>query len=63
MKTIECLRCKNQMKFMSRESIQLGEYGLFLKHLSNLMSGCLEVDIYRCPKCGKLEFFEPKEDE
>ena len=26
-------------------------------HLSNLFSGALEVDIYACKSCGKLEFY------
>lgn len=26
-------------------------------HLSNLFSGALEVDIYACRHCGKLEFY------
>ena len=31
--------------------------GFFTGHLSNLFSGALEVDIYACKSCGKLEFY------
>ena len=39
------------------EEIQLGHYGFFSGHLSNLFSGSMEVRIYSCPHCGKMEFF------
>ena len=34
-----------------------GHYGIFSGHLSNLFSGSMEVRIYSCPHCGKMEFF------
>lgn len=55
----KCLRCDEQMDFIGREKLQLGEYGAFLGNLSNLISGALELDIVSCPKCGKVEFFRP----
>lgn len=45
------------MNFALHEKIQLGETGLIFRDLSNLISGSIEVDIYVCPKCKKLEFF------
>ncbi len=45
------------MQYLSREKIQLGKTGWVLGDLPNLLSGALEVQIYVCPKCRKLEFF------
>lgn len=52
-----CPRCNEEMQYFSREHIQLGKTGWVLGDLSNLLSGTLEVQIYVCPKCRKLEFF------
>ena len=51
------LRCHGEMEQLGQESLQLGQYGFFTGHLSNLFSGALEVDIYACRHCGKLEFY------
>ncbi len=61
MKKINCLRCDAPMHFLKTESIQLGQTGWILGDLPNLMAGSLEVDIYACPKCGKIEFFQSSE--
>ena len=52
---MKCLRCNGEMEHLGHESLQLGQYGFFTGHLSNLFSGALEVDIYACKSCGKLE--------
>ena len=54
---MKCLRCNGEMEHLGHESLQLGQYGFFTGHLSNLFSGALEVDIYACKSCGKLEFY------
>ena len=54
---ITCLRCEQKMKYMGREKLQLGQTGWILGDLPNLLAGAIEVDIYTCPKCKKLEFF------
>ena len=54
---MDCLRCHGEMEYLGQESLQLGQYGLLTGHLSNLFSGALEVDIYACRRCGKLEFY------
>ena len=54
---MDCLRCGETMEDLGCEEIQLGHYGFFSGHLSNLFSGALEVRIYACPGCGKIEFF------
>ena len=45
------------MQYLSREKLQLGKTGWVFGDLPNLLSGALEVQIFVCPKCRKLEFF------
>lgn len=54
---MKCLRCGEDMQYLSREKLQLGKTGWVLGDLSNLLSGALDVQILVCPKCRKLEFF------
>lgn len=55
-----CLRCNSEMNYYSKEKMQLGQTGWVLGDLPNLFAGSLEVEIYICPKCRKLEFFLPE---
>jgi len=57
MSKMSCLRCGEDMQYLSREKLQLGKTGWVLGDLPNLLSGALEVQILVCPKCRKLEFF------
>lgn len=59
MSALNCLRCGGNMQGPKREKIQLGEQGFLGGEWAHLMAGALEVDLYRCPKCGKLEFYTP----
>ena len=61
---MNCLRCHTEMKFLTKEKLQLGKTGWILGDLPNLMAGALEVNIFACPSCQKLEFFseDAKED-
>ncbi len=45
--------------YQSREYLQKGDVGPWIGNLNFSMQGGLEVDIYSCPKCGKIEFFWP----
>ena len=54
---MKCLRCGEDMQYLSREKLQLGKTGWVLGDLPNLLSGALQVQIYVCPKCRQLEFF------
>lgn len=54
---IDCLRCGQKMNHIRTEKLQLGQTGWILGDLPNLFAGSMEVDIYSCPKCRKLEFF------
>jgi hypothetical protein len=57
MKQINRLRCKTPMDFASREKIQFDETSLLLRDLPNLLARSIEVNIYICPKCKKIELF------
>ena len=57
MKDMKCLRCGEDMQFFTKENLQLGKTGWILGDLPNLLAGALEVDIYICPACRKLEFY------
>lgn len=63
MRSLDCLRCDTKMEFLKRENVQLGKTGWFAGDLSNLLSGAMELEIYSCPKCGKVEFFQPFDGE
>ena len=63
MRNLDCLRCDAKMNYISNERIQLGETGLLLGDLPNLLAGSLKVDIYVCPKCQKLEFYSAADEE
>ena len=54
---ITCDRCDTPMQHFAHERLQLGKTGWILGNLPNLISGALEVDIYLCPDCRKLEFY------
>ena len=56
-RNIDCLRCGQRMNHIRTEKLQLGQTGWILGDLPNLFAGAMEVDIYSCPKCRKLEFF------
>ena len=53
----KCLRCNGEMVSFGVEKIQLGQTGWLLGYLPNLISGALEVEIYICKSCGKIEFY------
>lgn len=63
MKTIHCPRCRERLEFAGEETIQLGSAGVLTGNLSNIINGGLKVELYFCPKCGKMEFFTPIPEE
>ena len=56
---IVCLRCGQTMNHIRTEKLQFGQTGWILGDLPNLFAGAMEVDIYSCSQCRKLEFFLP----
>ena len=57
MHKLKCLRCDVPMQFIKRENVQMGKTGWLIGDWSNLLAGALDVAIFTCPECGKLEFF------
>ena len=55
--SMQCPRCGNEMNHIKREKLQFGQTGWILGDLPNLIAGALEVDIFCCSGCGKLEFY------
>lgn len=53
----QCLRCGSEMNSLGTEMIQLGKAGYFTGTWRNILSGALEVEIYICSNCGKVEFY------
>ncbi len=61
MRDLKCLRCGEAMQFGMTERFQLGQTGILLGDLPNILAGSLELDVHYCPKCGKVEFFTHEE--
>ena len=57
----ECLRCSGTMKSIGTQEIQLGRASFIFGALGNLAAGSLEVDIYVCSGCGRVEFYAAPE--
>ena len=59
MRKTKCLRCDARMKFGMQQKFQMGQTSFLLGDWPNLMAGSLELEVWFCPKCGKVEFFVP----
>ena len=59
--SLNCLRCGAKMRFLGREKLQRSP-DLIISDLTFALVGGREINIYSCPKCGKLEFFQPGSD-
>ena len=57
---INCPYCGIQLEYKGAQRIQLGRWRLLLEHWDNWLSGSLNVQLYECPKCGKIEMFRTK---
>lgn len=58
---LSCLRCGTQMRFLGRDRLQLGQTSWILGDLPNLIAGAMPVDLYGCPNCGKIEFYQSED--
>lgn len=58
---LECLRCKTTMQYLNRHQFQLGKTGWIMGDLPNLFAGAMELEVYCCPNCGKMEFFRTED--
>ena len=59
MRELQCLRCNTKMQHIMDTKLQMGETSWSFGTWSNLCAGAIEVAIYTCPNCGKIEFFHP----
>ena len=57
---MDCLRCGTQMEYRGVEEIQCGRTGLLTGMWSNIIAGSFDAAIWRCPNCGKIEFYDPE---
>ena len=57
-RALKCLRCCAGMQYVKTEMLQLGQTSWIFGDWPNLIAGAMEVDIYACPSCGKIEFFQ-----
>ena len=56
-----CLRCGQKMNHIQTQKLQLGQTSWILGDLPNLLAGSMEVDVYSCSTCGKIELFSSNE--
>ena len=52
-----CSNCGSAMAFIRREDIQLGEASVLLGVWPNIRAGALDVELWGCPSCQKLDFY------
>ena len=50
---IAVMKCKH----IRTEKLQFGQTSWIFGDLPNLLAGAMDVAIYNCPKCRKLEFY------
>ena len=52
-----CGNCGHAMEFVKAEQVQLGKTSFLFGDWPNLLAGALNVVIWSCPECGKLDFY------
>ena len=57
-----CPNCGGGMKFVRREDVQLGRAGILSGVWPNIWAGALDVELWGCPSCRKLDFYWSGED-
>ncbi len=63
MRKLKCLRCGRSMSRIKREHLFMGQIGLQWGGMHYQPSRGLDVDVYCCPDCGKLEFYRGEKDQ
>ena len=58
-----CASCGNELRFLKREDSQLGKTSFLLGDWPNLFAGALDVEMWGCPKCGKLNLYLARPEE
>jgi len=62
MRKVRCSVCNRELNFLMKESFLKGDSGAWVGNITPHFRGGFEMEIYACPKCGKLEFFLPEEE-
>ena len=62
-KNIQCLRCDRPMNLIKQEHLFLGKVGVQFGDLHYTPSRGLDVEVWCCPECGKLELFRRQKQE
>ena len=52
-----CGNCGQAMEYVKTEQVQLGKTSFLWGDWPNLLAGALNVEIWSCPDCGKLDFY------
>ena len=60
-----CGNCGHDMEYVKTEHMQLGKYSGIFGNWPNWIAGALNVEIWSCPNCRKLDFYwsGPSEDD
>ena len=59
MRKLKCLRCGADLRFGMQQKFQMGEAGFLTGDWPHILAGALELEVWFCPDCGKVEFFTP----
>ena len=54
-RSLTCLRCGTEMVRLGMREFQLGRETKFVD--SHRWEGSMELEVFGCPSCGKVEFF------
>ena len=60
-RAMNCLRCGTEMVRLGMREFQLGRETRFVD--SHRWEGSMELEVFGCPSCGKVEFFSEKTQE
>ena len=52
-----CGNCGRGMEYVKTEHMQLGKTSFLWGDWPNLLAGALNVEIWSCPNCRKLDFY------
>ncbi|BAB60015.1 TVG0891084 [Thermoplasma volcanium GSS1] len=63
----KCSNCGSEMESVGDMKFRVGGFtgigGMFLGGWNDMMESTQTFSLYRCPQCGKVDFYEPRSDE
>ena len=59
MEALACPRCQTAMRFIGTKKFHEGTraWGFVLGDLGELLTKRINLDVYACPRCGRVELF------